>query len=244
VANCGLRRDIARQASKQHARGGVCRKAAVSNRAHARLHRRTEISLLLHRHNDAMAHLGGVVLPDSYAIYSLVHLPHFLLLFHATANISTSNRSLRSIGEAWPQTCQQTSTAALRQPHEPGMLSTPPLADIEDSLAARSWQVGRHAPGQTVRYGQVHPRGQRGETHSSQTHQYPPINSDCEIPFTLPTSRQTTTPMPPPSHEWTLFQATISLFAEPREASSSTHRIPPRTRTGSQACQHLRYTRE
>ena len=76
MANCGLRRDIARQASQQHARGGVCRKAAVSNRAHARLHRRTEVSLLFHRHNDAMAHLGGVMLPCSYAIYSFVHLPH------------------------------------------------------------------------------------------------------------------------------------------------------------------------
>jgi hypothetical protein len=214
VANCGLRRDIARQASQQNARRGVCRKAAVSNRAHARLHRRTEISLLLHRHNDAMAHLGGVVLPDSYAIYSLVHLPHFLLLFHATANISTSNRSLRSRGEAWPQTCQQTSTAALRQPHEPGMLSTPPLADMEDSLAARSWQVGRHAPEHTARYGQVHPRGQRGETHSLQTHQYPPINSDCKVQSILPTSRQMSTPMPPPSHEKSLFLATVGLFAK------------------------------
>jgi hypothetical protein len=70
-------------------------KAAVSNRAHARLHRRMEISLLLHRHNDAMAHIGGVVLPCSYAIYSLVRLLHFMLLFHATANISTGKRSLR-----------------------------------------------------------------------------------------------------------------------------------------------------
>jgi hypothetical protein len=42
-----------------------------------------------------MAAFSGVVLPCSYAIYSLVHLLYFVLLFHATANISTSRRSLK-----------------------------------------------------------------------------------------------------------------------------------------------------
>ena len=48
-----------------------------------------------------------------------------LSLFHATANISTSKRSVRFSGLAGSQTYQQTSTTALRQPLELNMLYTP-----------------------------------------------------------------------------------------------------------------------
>jgi hypothetical protein len=137
-------------------------KAAVSNRAHARLHRRTEISLLLHRYNDATAQIGRVVLPYSYAIYSLVRLLLPMLIFHATANMSTSKRSSRLNAWARAQTQRQTCTAALRQPRDLSNQrrptpSYPPLAPSRERRG-HGRQAGWCAFEQTARYAEA---GQR-----------------------------------------------------------------------------------
>lgn len=81
-----LRRLLAAmQPSKPHtkARGGVCRKAALSNHAEGQLHRLPETARLLHRENDAMRGAGRSVLQVAMQLYYVVSFLRLFLVLHS-----------------------------------------------------------------------------------------------------------------------------------------------------------------
>jgi hypothetical protein len=139
------------------------------------------------------------------------------------------------------------SASAATRPQQPASSDTELSSASAISRAARSWQAGRlvcFRADCTVCRGRPTMTASR-DSRSAQATQHPPMNSNRNVSFTLPSSPRTAIPMPPSNHEnlflhrtrraresestFTIFPS-LKVHTQERETSTSADHQPSSVR--------------